>query len=115
MTNYRNLQIALTVALVAGLGVCLLTIADIWQGLFILINLVAYYLYGLDKYRATHSRRHRISERVLLGIAVAGGVAGSVLGQLTFRHKVRKQPFRRVFWGIAIVQAMILTYIYLRS
>ena len=115
MTNYRKIQIVLAMALVAITSFWLLTIAGFWQALFICVNLGALYCYGLDKYRAIHNSRKRIPERVLLGIAVIGGIPGSIIGQLIFRHKTLKQPFRNIFWAIAILQVIILTCIYVRN
>lgn len=111
MTHYRNVQILLAVVLVAAIGVWLLTTAGFWQAVFVLINVGAFYCYGLDKHRAIRCSRQRIPERALLGIAAIGGVPGSILGQLIFRHKTRKQPFRMVFWVIAILQGIVLTYL----
>ena len=42
------------------------------------VNAAAFFLYGLDKWKAVHGRR-RIRERTLLFIAAAGGSAGAVL------------------------------------
>lgn len=115
MTNYRNIQVLLSIVLVAITSYWLLTIAGFWQGVFICINLGALYCYGLDKYRAANNSRKRIPERFLLGVAVIGGVPGSIIGQLIFRHKTLKQPFRNIFWAIAILQVIILTCIYIKN
>ena len=115
MANNRNIQILLAVSLVAIISYWLLTKAGFWQGVFICINFGAFYCYGLDKYRAIHNSRKRIPERLLLAVAAIGGVPGSVLGQLIFRHKTRKQPFRKIFWAITILQVIILTCIYVRN
>ena len=52
------------------------------------INAAAFFLYGLDKWKAVHGRR-RIRERTLLFIAAAGGSAGAFLAMRFFRHKTR--------------------------
>lgn len=51
------------------------------------INAAAFFLYGLDKWKAVHGRR-RIRERTLLFIAAAGGSAGAFLAMRFFaiRH-----------------------------
>ena len=116
MANHRNIQIVLAMVLVVATSFWLLTIAGFWQGVFICINLGALYCYGLDKYRAIHNSRKRIPERVLLGIAAIGGVPGSLLGQLVFRHKIRKQQFQLIFFSIMIFQAVLLTiYLFARE
>jgi uncharacterized membrane protein YsdA (DUF1294 family) len=78
-----------------------------WRGLFLAVNIGAFGYYGFDKFRAVcHGRR--VPEVVLLSFAAVGGVPGSLLGQVVFRHKTAKRRFRRVFWAIAIVQAVLL-------
>lgn len=47
------------------------------------VNAAAFFLYGLDKWKAVHGRR-RIRERTLLFIAAAGGSAGAFLAMRFF-------------------------------
>lgn len=56
------------------------------------VNIAAWILYGLDKWKAKSGKR-RISERTLLLTALAGGSAGALSGMLLFRHKTRKPRF----------------------
>lgn len=62
-----------------------------WQSSLLLINLIAFALYGIDKAKA---RMHawRIPERLLLTCGLLAPV-GSGLGMLVFHHKVRKPYF----------------------
>lgn len=60
--------------------------------LFLLLNLLTFCLFGLDKTRARRGR-WRVPERTLLGVAGLGGSIGAKLGQRVFRHKTTKQPF----------------------
>lgn len=66
------------------------------------VNLAAFLLYGLDKWKA---RRHswRIPEKWLLGVAAAGGALGSYLGMTVFRHKTLHRKF---VWGVPILLAL---------
>lgn len=59
----------------------------------IMINLVTFALYGIDKKRARRSQ-WRISEKTLLLTALAGGSAGALLGMLIFHHKTKHWKFR---------------------
>ncbi|MCR9274356.1 MULTISPECIES: DUF1294 domain-containing protein [Mameliella] len=61
-------------------------------GPFLLLNLLAFCLFGLDKTRARRGR-WRLSERTLLTFAAVGGSIGAKIGQRVFRHKTTKQPF----------------------
>ena len=58
----------------------------------ILINLVAFILYGADKAYAKKGAR-RIPERNLLLWAWLGGSIGAFLGMQIFRHKTKKAKF----------------------
>lgn len=72
--------------------------------LFVLFNLVTFFIFGYDKYLARTSRR-RISERTLVTLAMMGGSVGAVFAQKIFRHKSRK--YRNLFWIILVVQFVI--------
>ena len=57
------------------------------------INLIAFFLYGIDKAKA--KRGHwRIPERTLILLAFFGGAAGAWIGMLLFRHKTQHAKFR---------------------
>lgn len=57
------------------------------------INVISFVMYGVDKKRAK-AGQWRISEKALLGVALAGGSAGSLAGMKCFRHKTRHLKFR---------------------
>ena len=65
----------------------------------IIMNLLAFLLYGIDKWSARHDLR-RIPEKVLLGIAAIGGSLGAFAGMRLFRHKTRKAKF---YLGVPIL------------
>ena len=109
MTRHRRIPtepvaVVVTAACAAGCGF----VFGIWRGLFLAVNVVAFGYYGFDKYQAIRKSR-RVPEVVLLAFAAACGVPGSLLGQIAFNHKTSKSRFRRVFWTIAILQAIVLT------
>jgi uncharacterized membrane protein YsdA (DUF1294 family) len=79
-----------------------------WRGWLVAVNAVAFAAYGIDKYQSRQSGG-RVSEAALYVLALLGGTVGSILGQQAFSHKTRKSSFRRVFWLIAIGQAVALT------
>ena len=54
----------------------------------IAVNLLAFALYGIDKWKARHNR-WRIPESTLLLFAACGGSVGALLGMYLFRHKTR--------------------------
>lgn len=68
-------------------------------GYLILINLIAFALYGIDKRRAKQGA-WRISEYTLLLVALLGGSLGALLGMRYFRHKTRHRKFR---YGVPLI------------
>lgn len=58
----------------------------------ILINLIAFITYGIDKRRAIKGR-WRISEKTLLLLSLFGGGIGSMIGMSIYKHKTKKRIF----------------------
>ena len=52
----------------------------------IVINIVTFLVYGIDKWKAKQGN-WRISEATLLILAVIGGSIGALLGMKVWRHK----------------------------
>lgn len=74
----------------------------------ILINLLGFVLYGVDKAKSKGKSR-RIPERTLLWVARLGGGLGCWLGMMFFRHKTKHTrfmilvPLWIVLWAAAVV------------
>jgi uncharacterized membrane protein YsdA (DUF1294 family) len=77
---------------------------------FSVINIITFFVYGLDKLKAVN-HWWRIPEWVLLGLAAAGGAFGAYLGMLVFRHKTLKPLFRFGVPVMIIVHAIVAIYI----
>lgn len=76
------------------------------------INIAAFFLYGIDKWKARHDK-WRITEARLLWIAVAGGSIGALLGMKVWHHKTQHAKFRFGLPAILILQlAAILAALY---
>jgi uncharacterized membrane protein YsdA (DUF1294 family) len=58
-----------------------------------IVNIIAFIMFGVDKKRAINDQ-WRISEKTLLGVALAGGSVGSFAGMQFFRHKTRDLKFK---------------------
>ena len=54
--------------------------------LFLVMNVISFILFGIDKYKAVH-HKYRIPERILLGSCVMGGCIGGWAGMHVFHHK----------------------------
>ena len=76
-------------------------------GWLILINIVTFLVFGLDKLLSKHPRfRQRVPEKNLLLLAGGGGSVGAPLGVQIFRHKTL-HPTLRV-GGPAILAVQLL-------
>jgi len=60
--------------------------------LYLALSVVTFAAFGIDKFQA-QTHRWRTPERVLLGLALAGGAYGALAGMLVFHHKTRKAYF----------------------
>ena len=61
--------------------------------ILLLMNLLAFILYGVDKHKARKGA-WRIPEATLLLAAFLGGSLGALLGMEIFRHKTKHTKFR---------------------
>ena len=71
------------------------------------INVVSFIAFGEDKRRAKKGV-WRISEQLLLRMALVGGTFGCLIGQEVWHHKTRKQPFGYYLYTIAVIQIVII-------
>ena len=63
------------------------------------INVVTFFTYGIDKWKAKKSK-WRIRETALLGLAVLGGSIGAWLGMKVWHHKTLHKKFR---YGVPLI------------
>ena len=76
----------------------------------ITINVVTFFLYGIDKWKAKRAR-WRIPESVLLGMAALGGSGGAWLGMRVWHHKTQHAKFRYGVPAMLVAQAAVLVWI----
>lgn len=74
-------------------------------GYFLIVNVVAFAAYGVDKRRARLGQ-WRIRESWLLALAVLGGALGAFLAMRIFRHKTSKRRFTWVVTPLMVVQTL---------
>lgn len=77
--------------------------------LYVMVNVVSFTLYGLDKRRAKKNR-WRIRERVLLGAAWLMGGVGALVGMHLFRHKTKHAVFVISVPLAAVLQLALVAY-----
>ena len=67
------------------------------------INVVTFFVYGIDKHKAKH-HKWRIPENVLLFLAFIGGSIGAWLGMIYFHHKTNHANFKALVPIFMIMQ-----------
>ncbi|WP_066677709.1 MULTISPECIES: DUF1294 domain-containing protein [unclassified Chryseobacterium] len=80
---------------------------------FLIMNLIAFTIFGVDKWKATQHKR-RISEFSLLILTFFGGTVGAILAMMIFRHKVSKKSFLWKFGIIILIQIFIILFFKLK-
>ena len=73
----------------------------------IAINIVTFFVYGIDKYKAMHAK-WRISEATLLLLAVIGGSIGAWCGMEVWHHKTKHKKFKYGVPVIVILQIVLV-------
>ena len=79
----------------------------------LVINILAFVCYGLDKHKSKRKAR-RISERWLLLLALIGGSVGAWLGMLVWRHKTKHAKFRFGVLILLLLQVALYWWIIVR-
>jgi uncharacterized membrane protein YsdA (DUF1294 family)/cold shock CspA family protein len=82
--------------------------------LYVVVSVITYAAYALDKSAARNDRR-RTSEATLHFLSLLGGWPGALLAQRTLRHKSKKQSFRCVFWGTVAMNCCAFAWILLNA
>ena len=75
------------------------------------INIVSFFLYGIDKYKAKKNK-WRISEATLLMMAVIGGSIGAWVGMRLWHHKTMHKKFKYGIPIIIIMQVCLVVYLH---
>ena len=76
------------------------------------VNLVAFIIYGWDKFCAKR-HRWRVPEATLLSLAVIGGSIGAMAAMWLFRHKTLHLKFKYGVPFIFLLQIAGLVYLHL--
>ena len=73
------------------------------------INILTFLIYGIDKYKAKHSK-WRVSEASLLLMAVVGGSIGALLGMRVWHHKTMHKKFKYGVPAILMIQIVLIGF-----
>ena len=73
----------------------------------VLINLVTFFVFGFDKWKAKRKEKNdavrRVPEKTLLILSAIGGSVGGLLGMRVWRHKTLHRAFR---FGVPLILAL---------
>ena len=78
------------------------------------INVLTFFLYGIDKLKAKHFK-WRISEATLIWMAVFGGSIGALLGINIWHHKTQHKKFKYGITLILLVQVTVIVLLICQS
>ena len=79
----------------------------------LVINAVAFIMYGIDKYKAKKAK-WRISEATLLLLAVLGGSIGAWMGMKVWHHKTMHKKFKYGIPAILLIQIALMAYLHMK-
>lgn len=86
-----------------------ISFSQLAQTYLIAINVITFFLYGIDKMKAKRSK-WRIPEAVLLGLAVIGGTIGALFGMRVWNHKTKHKIFKYGLPLLLLVQILLLFF-----
>lgn len=87
-------------------------------GYLLVINLVTFLIFGLDKWKAKRKQARpairRVPEKTLFVLSALGGSAGALLGMRIWHHKTLHKSFRFGIPAILAAQLLVMggTYVY---
>ena len=79
-----------------------------------IINIITFFVYGIDKYLA-YKEKSRVSEKLLLTLALCFGIIGALLGMKIFRHKTKKKSLKTSIILIIIIQVVTVYFLTLNK
>ena len=83
-------------------------------GIYLLMSLVAFIAYAIDK-SAAQAGRWRTKERTLHLIAIIGGWPGALLAQRVLRHKTSKPEFQLIYKVCIVVNIAGLIWLHTQA
>jgi len=108
--RYPRLKLAmfLLIGALPGAGLTSLLLNGVWVpgAIYVVMSLLAFFLYWRDK-RQARTNEWRTPEKALHAVELLGGWPGALLAQQAFRHKTRKLSFQLVFWLIVLLHQAI--------
>jgi len=91
-----------------------MTVEQIIFVYILIINIVTFAVYGMDKLLAK-AQKYRISEAALLMLSFLFGSIGALLGMIIFHHKTKKKKFLILVPLMLLLQAALLIWFFFFS
>ena len=84
-------------------------------GYFVLLSLITFIVYGIDKTKAKKGK-WRVKEARLLILSLIGGAMGGFIAMKKFRHKTTKEHWYFTFVNVLgiIIHLVVLVFIYMK-
>ena len=84
-------------------------------GYFVLLSLITFIVYGIDKTKAKKVK-WRVKEARLLILSLIGGAMGGFIAMKKFRHKTTKEHWYFTFVNVLgiIIHLVVLVFIYIK-
>ncbi|MDO4497309.1 MAG: DUF1294 domain-containing protein [Bacteroidales bacterium] len=80
---------------------------------FLALNVVTFFLYGIDKWKAKKDK-WRIPEATLLLMAALGGSIGAWAGMKVWHHKTLHKKFKYGVPLILLLQVALMVYLHIK-
>lgn len=77
----------------------------------IIVNLVTFFTFGIDKMKSRNKKKRRLSEKSLWILSLIGGSLGALAGMSYFRHKTQKISFQAGMAIILMVQILLIIFL----
>jgi uncharacterized membrane protein YsdA (DUF1294 family)/cold shock CspA family protein len=96
---------------IIGVSVLAAKLPPVVLGLYLVISLVTFIVYALDK-SAARKGAWRTQESTMHILSLAGDWPGALVAQQKLRHKTRKTSFRFVFWITVVLNCGVLAWLF---
>ncbi|MED1469314.1 DUF1294 domain-containing protein [Neobacillus cucumis] len=80
---------------------------------YIIMNVAGLIIMWEDKQRAIH-HKYRIQEKTLWLVALFGGAIGATMGMQLYRHKTKHVQFKIGFPLLAVIEFILMLYLFLK-
>lgn len=86
------------------------TLGLVVLGVYVVLSVALFSMYGRDKAAAQQGERRTPEARLHL-VALLGGWPGGLAGQRVFHHKTRKRSFQFTFWLTVFANCLVVAWL----